>query len=85
MQDPSWQPSFHTQSGHLHQKLVDTQRVIYPLSFLLPGALPVSGGHHSDRIEVDLCSVHMWLSVRTPQTKSKGPALCSRQPAPNTG
>lgn len=85
MQDPSRQPSFYTQSGHLHQKLVDTQRVIYLLSLLLPGALPVSGGHHSDLVEVDLCFVHMWLSVRTPQSKSKGPAPCSRQSAPNTG
>lgn len=41
-------------------------------------------GHHSAPLGADLCFVHIWLFLGTPQRTSKGPGLCSRQPAPDT-
>lgn len=41
-------------------------------------------GHHSAPLGADLCFVHMWFFLGTPQSTSKGPGLRSRQPAPDT-
>ncbi|KAJ8788191.1 hypothetical protein J1605_005490 [Eschrichtius robustus] len=48
-------------------------------------AITQSSGCHSDPPGAGLCLVHMALSVGTPQSASRGPALPSRQPAPDTG
>lgn len=80
------EPPFHLNRDLFVRMLVDTQQAhLSPSLFSSPHPFLLSGGHRSDPPGAVLYLVHMLLSVGTPQSKSKGPVLLSRQPAPNTG
>lgn len=82
---PSADSSLHAQSRCSAGRSVDTQGVIYLRLSPPLGPFLLGGGRHSDPSGAGLCLVHMWLSVGAPRSASRGPALPSRQPAPDTG